>query len=194
MAICQKVEYDHLKGFVEPAIGDSADEAKEALVFMVVGLKGAWKMAFAYFFTRTLEAQAQCQLILHALSLLHEAGMLVVGMTMDGHASNVAMCRLLGCEMTLPNLRPVFRDPASERIIRVFFDACHMVKLARNMLECYETIVSPHGRVSWSYIRELLQLQVSLTLASQCIYSSFTQCSYLNSNGNNLCWYCCDHS
>lgn len=44
---------------MDPAIDDSAEEAKEALVLMVVGLKGHWKMPIGYFFTKTLSAVAQ---------------------------------------------------------------------------------------------------------------------------------------
>jgi hypothetical protein len=44
--------------------------------------------------------------------------------------------------------------------IYLFFDACHMLKLVRNMLAQYGTVVIPHmGRVEWAYVVKLHQLQ-----------------------------------
>ena len=52
-------------------------------------------------------------------------GIRVVCVTMDGHASNVHMCNQLGCNSAF-----------------VMMDACHMLKLARNMLQAYSPITS----------------------------------------------------
>lgn len=59
MALKQHVDYNNhtgkTVGFVNLGDGsDTTDEAKEALVFLVVGLRGHWKMPVAFFFTRTL--------------------------------------------------------------------------------------------------------------------------------------------
>lgn len=166
MSLKQLVEFDHHKGkmvgFVDPPIGDAAEEAKEALVLMVVGLRGHWKMPIGYFLTRVLSATEQSQLILQALSLLHEAGHKVVSITMDGHASNIAMCRLLGCTFEANNIVSHFMDPASKNLVCIFFDACHMLKLTRNMLEGYQIIQTPAGNASWAYVRLLQEVQVSL--------------------------------
>lgn len=38
-------------------------------------------------------------------------------------------------------------------------DPCHMVKLARNMLKLYSSIISPTGTVRWKYISDLNDVQ-----------------------------------
>lgn len=164
MALKQHVEYDKhrgkMVGFVEPPIGDTSDDAKEALVVMVVGLTGQWKMPIGYFFTRTMTARAQNQVVLQALELLHEANLQVVSVTMDGHASNVAMAKMLGCNLDPTNLDTSFVDPSSKRKIHIFFDSCHMLKLVRNMLDSYGIIQSENGKISWEFVKELQRLQV----------------------------------
>ncbi len=59
-------------------------------------------------------------------------------MTMDGHASNVSMCNQLGCELKgdpRKLLQTSFSHPVTGEKVFVMMDACHMLKLARNMLQ-----------------------------------------------------------
>ncbi|MED6287226.1 hypothetical protein CHARACLAT_014165 [Characodon lateralis] len=79
-------------------MGDGVNEteiATEALVFMVVGLQGHWKTPIVYFLTQSLPQV----LLKHALEELHGRGIIVVCVTMDGHASNVSMCNRPGCKL-----------------------------------------------------------------------------------------------
>jgi len=165
MAVKQQIDYNQknkkMVGFIDLGDGaDATDEAKEALVFMAVGLRGYWKMPIAYFFTRTLTASAQKELLTYALQYLHEAGLIVHGVTMDGHASNVAMCKMMGCDLRPFHVKSGFVDPASKRTVYVLFDACHMLKLCRNMLEAYGLLESKEGRIYWQHIEDLQNLQV----------------------------------
>ena len=78
-------------------------------------------------------------LITHAIEELHARHIQVVCVTMDGHATNVSMCNQLGCELKRNPLEPLktyFPHPveSSERVF-VVMDACHMLKLSRNMLQ-----------------------------------------------------------
>ena len=41
----------------------------------------------------------------------------------------------------------------------VLMDACHMLKLAHNMLQAYSLITNTTGEISWSYIVELNNVQ-----------------------------------
>lgn len=99
MAIRRQVQRDShtqtMTDFVD--LGDGTDEtnvASEALVFMVVGLRGHWKTAIAYFSIQTFTLNTQKALLLHALEKLHEQGVKVLCVTMDGQLSNISMCRL----------------------------------------------------------------------------------------------------
>ena len=172
MAIKQHVSYDGSRdamvGFVDLGNGQTDEQAaNDVLVLMVVGTTGHWKAPVAYFFNHGLTATAQSQLVLLALSKLHEAGLRVRALTMDGHTSNYGMCAVLGCD--IPSGGTSFIDPASEQQIHVIFDACHMQKLLRNMLKAYGIITSGEGDIRWSYIEELHRLQdtIGLRLANK---------------------------
>ncbi len=143
MSIRKHVQYNphtqSMSGFVDMGDGNSeTDVATEALVFMVVGLQGHWKAPIAYFLTKSLSPETQRVLLSHALEELHSRGIRVVCVTMDGHASNVSMCNQLGCELKgdpRKLLQTSFSHPVTGEKVFVMMDACHMLKLARNMLQ-----------------------------------------------------------
>ena len=105
---------------------------------MVFGLQGHWKAPIAYYLTKSLSPETQRVLLSHALEELHARGIRVVCVTMDGHASNVTMCNQLGCELKgdpqVP-LQTSFPHPGTGEKVFIMMDACHMLKLARNMLQ-----------------------------------------------------------
>ena len=143
MSIKKHVQYnshtESMSGFVNLGDGNSeTDVASEALVFMVVGLQGYWKAPIAYFLTKSLSPEPQRVLLSQALEELHARGIQVVCLTMDGHASNVSMCNQLGCELKGDPRKPLqtsFPHPVTGEKVFVMMDACHMLKLARNMLQ-----------------------------------------------------------
>lgn len=162
MAIRKKISRDAkskaLTGFVDLGDGSESDvPATEALVVMVVGIRGHWKAPIAYYLTKVLTADVQTQLIQHALEALSEVNIKVWSLTMDGHATNLAMCSSLGC--SLSSGQPYFPHPQTGENVYIMFDACHMLKLVRNLLGEYSIIESPDGTVRWSYITNLQDLQ-----------------------------------
>lgn len=169
MSIKQKVEYDakrnRMVGFVNLGAGpDEETEAKEVLVVMLVGLKASWKCAIAYYLTRGLSAEQQTEIVKHCLNACFDAQLHVTSLTMDGHATNKGMARLLGCNLHLdePSFCPAF-DYHGHRI-HLYLDACHMVKLVRNTLEACSTIISPSGPVVWQLIKDLHTKQEEIGL------------------------------
>ena len=94
MGIKQHIQYNSdtqkMSGFVV-----MVDGMNEALVFTVVGLQGHWKAPIAYYPTNCLSPGTQEVLLVHALEDLHECGIRVVCVTMDGHVSNVHMSNQL---------------------------------------------------------------------------------------------------
>ena len=170
MAIRTQVTYDsHAKklvGFIDLGTNaESEDQAKEALVFMVVGMRAKWKAPIAYYLTRTLTAVAQTELLLACLSKLLDLGFKVHTVTFDGHASNVSMCNLLGCSFDVTDeLKTYFHVPGYPDRIWAIMDACHMVKCVRTALEAYGTFTSPNGTVRWNLIKDLHFLQDGLGL------------------------------
>jgi len=170
MSIKKAIQYDNSTGlstgFVN--LGDNiehGEEATEVLVFMIVGLRGHWKAPVAYFFTHTLQASTQQQLVLHTISRLREIGVQVCALTMDGHAMNVAMCSLLGCQLDpAKHMKTYFYVEGCSEPIYVFMDACHMIKLVRNMVQACRVIKAPSGEVRWRFIELLHQQQQDLGL------------------------------
>lgn len=149
-----------LYGYVN--LGDGPDEryvATEALVFMVVGLKTAWKAPIGYFLTNTLKAQPQAVLVTQAIEALHERGIKVTCITMDGHQTNLSMAEMLGCKLCLSDLKTSFDHPITKEPIFILMDPCHMVKLTRNMLDAYRIIISSSGSIEWGDIRKLNNVQ-----------------------------------
>jgi len=75
MLIRQQISYNGHTGRMCGSVDlgnneDTDDEAKEVLVFMLVGLQGHWKVPVAYFFTKTLTALTQKELVVHVLEEL----------------------------------------------------------------------------------------------------------------------------
>ncbi len=167
MAVRRHTQYDahtqKMTGFV--ASGGSLDEtsvASEALVFMVEGLQGHWKMPIACFLIKSLTPDTQMVLLQHALEALHKRGIKVVCVTMDGHLSNISVCTMPGCQLKLNPLEPLrtyFTHPSSGEKVFVMMDPCHTLKLTRNMLQAYGSINSPVGAVKWSYLSDLNVVQ-----------------------------------
>jgi hypothetical protein len=127
---------------------------------VIVGVNAGWKAPVAYFLTNTLSASTQKELVVHLLTHLTENGFLVHCLTLDGHASNLSMCRLLGADLgSSINFRSWFTIPDTQQQVFVLLDPCHMIKLARNMLHAYGGIRSTDGLIEWRYISELQNVQ-----------------------------------
>jgi hypothetical protein len=157
-------------GFVD--IGAGAEEhsealASEALVFMLVGLRAKWKCPVAYYLTKGLTSETQTELVQHCLQTLTDMAFYVHAVVMDGHATNLGMCSRLGACMDIDNLEPYFN--IQDRKIHIILDACHMVKLVRNMWQHFGVIKSPNGIIMWNYIKDLhtLQQDIGLRLANK---------------------------
>ncbi|XP_037831652.1 uncharacterized protein si:ch73-130a3.4 isoform X3 [Kryptolebias marmoratus] len=167
MAIKKHVQYNphtqKMSGFVDMGDGlNEQDVATEALVFMVVGLQGHWKAPIAYYLTKCLSPETQEVLLVHAMEELHKCGIRVICVTMDGHASNIRMCNLLGCQLKgnpVEPLKTFFPHPVTGERVFVMMDACHMLKLARNMLQAYSPLTSASGQINWRYIVHLNDVQ-----------------------------------
>lgn len=171
MSIKSHVQHDPqtqtMSGYVD--MGDRSNEtdiASEALVFMVVGLQGYWKAPIAYYLTRSLTPDTQRVLVEHAIEELHHRQIRVVCVTMDGHASNVSMCTQLGCLLKADPCEPLkthFPHPVTHDKVFVMMDACHMLKLTRNMLQVYAHYYR------FLYILIVLHNCVELVLYSWCV-------------------------
>ena len=175
MAIRKHVDYDpHKKemiGYVDMGAGQEETIAKEALVIMAVGLCHRWKAPVAYYFTGGVNAATQKELVVASIEALYASGLAVHSLTMDGHATNVSMAKLFGCDLdaSKQQMKTWFTMPGIGNRIFIVFDSCHMLKLLRNALHEYGVLISPNGMIRWDVFVKLHNLQddIGLRLANK---------------------------
>lgn len=166
MKVKQMMQYDHRRGeftgFVNLGHNYSNDTdalATEALVFMAVSITGHWKQVIGYFLINGLSADVQMELILHAIEHLRETGINVRALTLDGLKTNLSMIKKLGCCLDPDNLSSSFVTPEGQTI-HCFIDACHCLKLVRNVFCRLGHIDIPGvGKARWSHVADLNSLQ-----------------------------------
>jgi len=88
---------------------------------------------------------------------LHEIGIKIWSVTCDGASSNVQCFKKLGCNFDVNNLNCKFT--ASNLEVSLVFDACNMLKLARNALADKQLFKSVNGDIKWEYVRLLNSFQ-----------------------------------
>lgn len=139
--------------------GSSTPLSKEALVLMVSGIGGEFKLPIGYFLSNGLCAQEKAAIIKEALSRLNQIGIIVVSMTFDGHASNIALAKILGANFN--KNRPYFQNPFNKKYkVYIILDPPHMLKLARNCLGNKLTIYNnENNEILWQFIVDLVSLQ-----------------------------------
>ena len=167
IAIRKQVLWDGKKyvGYIDHGVpvedSSSLPVAKEALVMMIVCMTERWKIPVAYFLIDGLRGQERANLVLICLRKLYAVGIRVVSLTFDGSSANCNMVTHLGCSLNVSNLQCSFHHPenANQQIF-IFLDACHMLKLLRNMLADKGILIDNEGRpIKWSYIVDLQTLQ-----------------------------------
>jgi hypothetical protein len=174
MSIKEHVEYDSSLnktiGYVDLgcfSAEDTEELAKEALVVMLVGLRGHWKLPVAYYFVCGVTASLQAGIIREIIVQCHSFGLRIVSVTCDGTNHNLKTVNILGATLLSahnePTMQPFFPHPSDAKLsVGVFLDPCHMFKLIRNLLHKYQILKWPgHGMIKWEYIKQLNKLQES---------------------------------
>lgn len=179
MEIKNHIDYDRHRGKVYgfTDIGDgplddaTQPHATKALVVVAVGLAKYWKLPLGYVLTDGANAQLQASLIKDIVCKLWECGSLAVSITFDGLPANLKTVDLLGGCLDVSNMISRFRHPTvDDFFISVVFDACHMVKLVRNLLNEYQIVIIPNaGKATWQHVELLHEKQQSegLTLGNK---------------------------
>lgn len=164
MSIYQKVEWCQAEkrhyGYVTFGENDES-MATKALVFMVSGINNQFKLPVSYFFIdNNLKGQDKAVLLNEVIEMLIECNIKVRCVTMDGDATNLRAVEILGASFT--DYRPFFIHKKARNVkIYVTLDACHMLKLARNLLGRYSEIFNSDRTkiVKWEFISMLVNLQ-----------------------------------
>ena len=132
---------------------DKSKPANEALVAMLVGIKGNWKLPIGYFLINGLKASILSGIIRNCLILTYNIGMLVLNVTMDGTGHNVSALEKLGAKILVQEriqMKTSFPHPneTAGYEVSVYLDPLHMFKLIRNTLADYKELYWPgHGYI-----------------------------------------------
>ena len=171
MACRKQTIYEHgkLLGFCDyggVVVGDRDALASEALVFILVPLKGsARQYIIGYFLVDKINAQVQAELVNTALILTADQGLHVNTVTCDGCAANISTLNILGASMDPLNCIPFFSHPVTKNKVFATLDICHMLKLARNALAEMGCFVTKDGsKICWECITKLSHYQDQLGL------------------------------
>ncbi|KAL4113195.1 hypothetical protein QTP88_016863 [Uroleucon formosanum] len=134
MCIRQQVEIDsqqNIHGYINTGAehcydSDDIPLAKNALVFLAVGINGYWKMPLAYFLIDGLGGEERANLLQKAINLLHDTGAKLKSTTFVG-----------------ANVNTRINDEKNF----IFLDRAHMLKLIRNAWEHRSVIKNANGEI-----------------------------------------------
>lgn len=157
----QTIGYTECGGLL-PEVDEKHQLAKEALIYLVVGVNVPFKLQIGYFLIDSLTGKQFAYLSETGINLIQSCKVVVGSITHDGLKSQLLMDQLLGCDFSnVQNLVTYFE--VNGQTIFVFPDMCHMIKLARNFICDEFEFLDGDGRVvSWKYFINLHKLQTRL--------------------------------
>jgi len=121
--------------------------------------------------TNGATADLQASLLDSVLRKLFDCGCTAVSITFDGLSANQKTLKKLGGHLDGDNMLSSFSHPCDLSVkAAVLVDACHMLKLTRNLLSEYQIpIVDGVAQAKWHHIENLHELQQNegLTLANR---------------------------
>jgi len=132
--------------------GDDIPLAKNALVFLAVGINDYWKILLGYFLIDSLTGLERSNLLLTCLEPLHETGTNVNSVTFDGTYVNGTMCTSLGANLTLENTSPFIENSDSKNKVKLFLTV--MLSNKNDFLKMYTFVgfyllrCCPHAEIS----------------------------------------------
>ena len=106
MSIQEHLEFDN---YIRSTIGyvdlgcfgqESEEVAKEALVIMLVGLRGHWKIPVAYYLVKGVSATLQAGIIREIIVRCYNLGLIATSTMYDGTTHNIKTMAILGAQLT----------------------------------------------------------------------------------------------
>ncbi|KAM7294814.1 hypothetical protein ISCGN_024319 [Ixodes scapularis] len=139
---------------------DCVTFAKHALVFLAVAVNRNWKIPLGYALIDGLDGNARANLVREYIIKLKDAGAKCISVTCDGTNCNITMLTALGVRFAQP-MKSWFTHPSDPTSrVHAVLDACHMLKLMRNLLAEKGCIIDGAGKVvAWRYLAALDNLQ-----------------------------------
>lgn len=140
--------------------GDEVPAAENALVVMVVCENSKWKIPVSHYFINVLAGEEKANIVLSNMKALHKTGITLTSITFDGLQSNLTMCTILGAKMCVEtSSKQFFFHPITKEKVYIICDGCHVLKLVRNSLAVEDLFDLDGNRISWSYLKALVEFQ-----------------------------------
>lgn len=166
VAIKKSQEFDGKRFYGKVDLGphhipsNPEDAAKEALVFMLVGVNGHWKLPIAYYLISGLNTTERVAILKENVEAVEKSGVDLISVICDGLPANLGMASALGCKFDTSNLQTSFIHPGNPAK-KIFFvlDICHCLKLVRGTFGTRDLTDRTGGTISWRFLEELDHIQ-----------------------------------
>lgn len=135
--------------------------ASDALVYLVGGVNKHFKIPVAYFLIDGLATHERASITNEILRRLSAIGLIVISVIFDGLPANLSAMKALGADFD-SNQAYIFDPIDSRRRIFILLDACHMLKLSRNMFASHILIDGEGRKIEWRFVEMLYDLQTKL--------------------------------
>ena len=153
---------DRFVGFEDCGTGGrSAKVADQALVAVLRGVGGSWKMPLAYYLVKNTAQQTRFPaMVMECLSAACNVGVDVRVFTCDQERSQWAWLQTKGVSVE----HPYFLHPITNRPMYVVPDVPHCLKNCRNALRKYDIEFEPGKFARWQDFNCLWQLESGVVL------------------------------
>ena len=166
MSLTEALRYhehlDRVVGFEDVgACGRTGKVANQALVGVVRGIIGSWKLPIAYYLIRDNPSQDRFQcLVNECLAAVHEVGVDVRVLTCDQERTQWAWLKKAGVTAD----QPYFSHPVTKQPVYVIPDPPHCLKNARNALRRHDIMYAQGRFARWADFVQLVDLECSREL------------------------------
>ncbi|KAL4084399.1 hypothetical protein QTP88_028222 [Uroleucon formosanum] len=178
MSIRGNIKWDgkNMYGFVDLGTDisfecDDLPHAKNALVFMTVGINGHWKMPIGYFFINGLNGAERGNLLVKCLELMSDTNSKVHSITFDGAYTNIAMCRVLGSSFDLKKKKTFY-----------FYILCQKNQFIYFMIHQKDeglTVATKLTQRHITYHNEKMNVKLASQVFSNCVSNALKFCKAL---------------
>lgn len=123
----------NIYGFVNLGVenmtdSDGVQEAKNALVFLAVGINVYWKLPIGYFMMDWLMGRETANILEKAIELLTDTGVKLHFVTFYGTSVNITRANCLEADL---NYNPYIINSRTNEPIYMILDNAHLIKLMR---------------------------------------------------------------
>ena len=147
-------------------------QATKASGYVLVNINYGLKAPVAYYLNGSMNGEDKYKILKNLLTKLQEKNIEVYSLSFDGDSANLASCRKMGANFQYFNEKfaPYFQHPKTLKTVYVFFDACHMLKLVRNVLKSKRRLFlnGSDETIEWSHIKLISDKQEMEGLHLNC--------------------------